>query len=94
MYGWIITKGYSSEETGTFGPRGILPDILERLRKGEGEIFRFLDDDGVVYAYGKLIIDPKEEQDYYPSPLYDYGAPSFGCTSIQYLFDEKWVTIV
>lgn len=45
--------------------------------KGMTERFRLLDDDGIVYAYGKA----KEGVDFEPL---DYYMCSYGCTRIQY----------
>ena len=48
-----------------------------RDTKGMTESFRLLDDDGVVYAYGKA----KPNIDFEPLDAYMY---SYGCTEIQY----------
>lgn len=61
--------------------------VLERLRAGEGEPFRMLDDDGNLYYEG-LFIDDSENEDYQPEaefqPLDCYGLPNAGAVTIQY----------
>jgi hypothetical protein len=49
-----------------------------------------LDDDGIVYYYGKIVGDGCEGFE----PLRDFGTPNAGCTSIQYKDDDglwKWL---
>ena len=49
----------------------------KRDTEGMTQEFRLLDDDGIVYAYGKA----KEGVDFEPLDYYMY---SYGCTEIQY----------
>lgn len=88
-YGWIITKDHLAEhfeesEAGVMGPNGISPAIEQRLKSGEGEPFRLLDDDGEVYYTGLQIGGSGEE------PLLDFGAPNAGCTMLQQRVNGKW----
>lgn len=52
-------------------------EYTKRNTEGMTENFRLLDDDGVIYAYGKA----KEGIDFEPLDYYMY---SYGCTEIQY----------
>ena len=58
--------------------------------KATGQAFRLLDDDGVLYYSGVCIHDGGEESIF--SPLDVFGLYS-GCTDIQYLTNDKWVSI-
>ncbi len=51
---------------------GFLPELFD---------FRLLDDDGVVYAYGKSTNDGSTESAFAPLDRY---MPEYGCTEIQY----------
>lgn len=82
-YGWIIDKdvidnGHSNNLT---GPNGISATIFNMLKNGEGEPFRMLDDDRILYYEGRLIGDDNTDGF---EPLDDYGTPGAGCTIIQY----------
>ena len=63
-YAWIITHVNTSDdvlgddcadEKGTMGPRRASPEMIARLKAGEGHTFRMLDDDGNWYYRGKII---------------------------------------
>lgn len=105
-YGWIITKDHLFEadppsedvispaptsDVGTMGPSDIPDEIAERLRAGEGAKFRIYDDDGELYYSGRFIGDSEDDHDF--GPLWDFGAPNAGATSIRYLVNGKWTEL-
>lgn len=83
----ITPKGEEGYGTGTIGPRTARPDTIARLKAGEGESFRLLDGDGIVYYHG-LFIDDDEREGYDAEsefqPLDCYGTPNAGCAWIEY----------
>lgn len=79
------------------GPRNIRPETEARLRNGEGEKFRMLDDDDILYFEG-LFIDDGEAEDWEVEaefqPLDAYGRPDSGAVQIQYKNkDGVWESI-
>lgn len=85
---YIITKDLLENKASTVeGPAMADIRVLERLRAGEGEEFRLLDDDRIPYYEGRFI-DDSENEDYQPEaefqPLDCYGLPNAGTTIIQY----------
>jgi hypothetical protein len=83
-----ITKDLLENKASTVeGPAMADIRVLERLRNGEGEAFRLLDDDRIPYYEG-LFIDDSENEEYQPTaefqPLDCYGLPNAGATIIQY----------
>lgn len=65
---------------------GRLPRMKKRLLERDGIVpklydFRLLDDDGVIYAYGKSTNDGSTESAFAPLDRYMY---EYGCTEIQY----------
>jgi hypothetical protein len=83
-----ITKDLLENKASTVeGPAMADIRVLERLRNGEGEAFRLLDDDRIPYYEG-LFIDDSENEEYQPAaefqPLDCYGLPNAGATIIQY----------
>lgn len=91
-YEWVITKDKIADpdaESGSFqnaigltGPRGATnsADFIQK----NGEKFRMKDDDGEIYYYGYLMIHKEETGEEEFAPLYDFGMPNAGCTSIEY----------
>ena len=69
------------------GPRNIRPETEARLRSGQGEPFRMLDDDRELYFEG-LFIDDGEAEDWEAEaefqPLDAFGRPDSGAVIIQY----------
>lgn len=98
--GWIITKdviGDDAESAGEMGPAGISREVADALLDGEGKRFRMLDDDRIVYYYGRWIEDEEAESLAFEAcvddfqPLDNFGAPYAGCTIIQYRNDKgQW----
>lgn len=85
---YIITKDLLENKASTVeGPAMADIRVLERLKNGEGEEFRLLDDDRNLYYEGRFI-DDSENEEYQPEaefqPLDCYGLPNAGCTIIQY----------
>ena len=86
MFDFCITKWCKSiTDSGKDEYTGDLAKLKARLTETIGSVptlydFRLLDDDGIVYAYGKSTDDSSEDAftplDWY---MYDYG-----CTEIQY----------
>lgn len=60
-YGWIIDRvntlelGDESDEQGTMGPSNIPDTLAAALLRGEGHMFRMLDDDGIWYYRGRIV---------------------------------------
>lgn len=83
---FCITKWCGSiTDSGKDEYTGRLPKMMEELKKEYGVIpplydFRLLDDDGIVYAYGKST-DNSSEDAFEPLDCYEYV---YGCTEIQY----------
>lgn len=77
-------EGYG---VGVEGPRTARPETLARLHAGEGEQFRMLDDDQIVYYHGRFI-DDADAEDYRGEtefqPLDCYGTPNAGAVILQY----------
>lgn len=101
--GFIITKdvyekkNYALDDPkAIIGPRNITAETEEKLRNGEGQKFRLLDDDGIVYFEG-LFIDDAEAEDWEVEvefqPLDAFGRPNSGAVTIQYLEDGKWTAL-
>ena len=77
---FIITHDYiDTDAVGTIGPRSITETRVVRLRAGEGEEFRMLDDDNVLCYRGRILDARSDLQ-----PLDCFGTPNVGCTQIQY----------
>lgn len=95
-YAWIITKDYlpsddQEEATGLTGPYDALPDLLERLAKGEGKTFDLYDDDGERYYRGRLLTNsPTMEEEHCYAPLEDFGQGWAGCTAVRWLGHPEW----
>lgn len=75
-YAWMLT-------TGTIGPSTAPADAVAQLKLFQGTQFRMYDDDDELMASGWFLGDWESEDGF--GPLDDYGTPSLGCTSIQYL---------
>lgn len=94
-YAWIITSvtphgGCPESERGTIGPSRAPNFLICETRRRKAQAFRMLDDDGIIYYYGRIAgtFDGFE-------PLEDFGTPNAGCTSIQ-LYDrdkKEWNTL-
>lgn len=84
---YITAKGEEGYGTGTIGPRTAQPDTIERLANGEGDKFRLVDGDDIVYYHGRFI-DDSEREGYDAEaefqPLDCYGTPNAGCAYIEY----------
>ena len=91
-YGWLITEDLLDDgEAGISGPPGLKDEMLERLKKGKGKLFRMSDDDGEVYYKGRFIGDNNSDEF---EPLDDFGMPNAGCVSIEYYEHKKgWVMV-
>lgn len=95
-YGWIIDidhfpdgpEGTNSNAKGVIGPRSVSWEINSSLRNGQGIPFRMRDDDGEVMYEGRFIGDADDEEAF--GPLWDFGMPNAGCTSIEYKRNGKW----
>lgn len=91
-YGWIIDVDHdadndeplatNSNAVGLTGPRNINPEDQQALKNGGGRRFRMYDDDGELVYEGRFIGDSEGDDGF--GPLDDFGAPNYGCTSIQY----------
>jgi hypothetical protein len=91
-YAWIIDADHLNDgdpslfgsDKGTFGPRNAPPELIERLRNGEGDTFIMLDDDGELYYTGRVLY-ADEAWANHEEPLQDFGMPNAGCTEIRYV---------
>lgn len=101
-YAWRIDRDelkLPPSRVGTIGPRAAHPALVDRLAKGEGRRFRMLDDDGIVYYIGRIIVaetaqgadEPGTTLDF--APLDDFGMPDSGCTAIEYDEGDAWVAL-
>jgi len=80
-YGWIIDVDvFDGEATGVTGPRGGM-----EVPEGEGEEFRMYDDDGVLYAEGRIVGDYDGFE-----PLDDFGEGNWGCIGVKYKGVDGW----
>lgn len=83
MTHFCITKWCKSiTDSGKDEYTGRLPRMKDKLKNLYGEIptlydFRLLDDDGIVYAYGKCT----DDSSFGPLDIY---MDAYGCTEIQY----------
>lgn len=86
MFDFCITKWCKSiTDSGKDEYTGNLNEMKARLIQDLGSVpelydFRLLDDDGIVYAYGKSTDDSSEDA-FTPLDCYEYV---YGCTEIQY----------
>ena len=104
-YAWTITRDHlvEEDETGrkyTCGPRNVsdrqaamltagapLPDDMER------HVFRMYDDDGELCYTGMAVFPleaPAFTDDPLVAPLYEFGAPDAGCTTISWEGHPDW----
>lgn len=89
MYKWVITEDHVSggDDVGVIGPHDA-PDGLDPLTQ-RGQRFRMKDDDGVLYYEGSIVGDYSGFE-----PLWDFGQPNAGCTSIELQEGgNKWVVL-
>ncbi len=91
-YGWRIDQDYLCDgdriqrsEAGVTAPRAIPPACISQLTRGEGTLFRMLDDDGELYYQGRIVGQFEGFE-----PLDDFGMPNAGATVIEYLKDGQW----
>jgi hypothetical protein len=94
---FITRKGETGYGVGVHGPRTARPETLRRLDAGEGEPFRMLDDDQIVYYHGR-VIDDHDAEDYHGEPEFQpldcYGTPNAGAVWVQYRdATGTWTTI-
>lgn len=95
-YGWVIDRDHlydpndsiALDEAHTVGPHDVPPDLEGRLEDGEGRTFQMFDDDGGLYYTGRFLSDDPESLDT-DAPLYDFGQPNAGCTTIEYPASES-----
>lgn len=115
MTAWIITKDKIADDKdklenpdgkcnayakGLIGPSIASDKDEARLRAGEGREFRMLDDDGIIYYYGRILEqsdctgeyeDGAWGKDSELAPLDCFGSPNAGCVQIEYKnADGKW----
>jgi hypothetical protein len=99
-YAWIIDidlmadvagpVGTNANAPGVSGPADAPDEFLAELAGGRGRRFRILDDDGELYYEGRWIgcnwacYDGANLDDAAFGPLWDFGAPNAGATSIWY----------
>lgn len=98
-YGWIITKdhipfddepeGTTLNAKGVIGPHNVPDWMITLLQSSKhGKKFQIRDDDNEKYYNGRYI-GPDDETMF--APLWDFGAPNSGATSIFYKNEEgKW----
>lgn len=89
-YAWlIVTDHIETDSADVAGPYGASPEQIAALRHGAGAAFQMRDDDSILYYSGRILgtYDGFE-------PLADYGAPSAGCTIIEYQNDAgEWTRL-
>lgn len=94
---FITRKNEEGYGVGVTGPRTARDETIARLQKGEGDAFRLLDDDGLVYYHGRFLDDTLAE-DYQSEPEFQaldcYGTPNAGAAWIQYRNEHgTWETL-
>jgi len=96
-YGWIIDHDVVSpkdeeNEAGVMGPHNISDAMTAELKAGEGKLWVIKDDDDIVYYIGRVILPPDDDEPWDETPefgpLWDYGTPNAGATSIHYWNEE------
>lgn len=67
QYAWTIDRvnvkelgDDMGEEVGTFGPRDASDELLDRLKRGDGHVFRMVDGDGIWYYRGRIVFTDTE----------------------------------
>lgn len=105
MTAWIIIKDQIADKSepegtnlnakGLIGPGIATERDMQRLRNGEGQKFRLLDDDGEVYYIGRQLTESECTEEYEEgmfggdsqlAPFDDFGRPNAGCAQM-----EIWV---
>lgn len=85
---YLITKDLvDNTAVGVEGPALADIRVLARLKNGEGEEFRMLDDDRNLYYEGRFIDDSENEEwqrEAEFQPLDCWGLPNAGAVIIQY----------
>lgn len=87
--------GCNAYAKGLMGPGEppISENDKQRLLSGEGREFRLLDDDGIVYYYGRILGQSSITEEYESgmwgqdselAPLENFGGPNAGCVQIEY----------
>jgi len=99
MYAWIIDfdhvhkAGVDGNEMETVGPNRAETWQANRLLRdiGVGERFRLVDSDGFVMFTGRIDFGAEHRRKWnWFAPLDQFGR-SYGCTSIEYFENGKWV---
>lgn len=85
---FIITRDViepENSQAGVIGPRN---NTLTKDQLKQGQKFRMLDDDDIVYYYG-FYVESGDSDEF--EPLVCFGLPNAGCTAIQYKDNKgKW----
>lgn len=91
-YAWVIIKDLiDGEDTGVIGPSDAPPELVAKLKAGEGERFRMDDDEGEAYYLGRIVGDYTFEE-----PLVDFGTPNAGAVAL-YTYDaglRNWRMVI
>lgn len=99
-YAWIIDvdhdategapEGTNDNAKGRIGPRNVDPALLAVLERGEGRTFRMYGDEDELVYEGRWVgphwreYDGRLLDETAFGPLWDFGAPNWGCTDIFY----------
>ena len=83
---FIITADHinagDDRRVGVIGPSAISSVLTVRLKAGEGQRFRLIDDDNCLCYEGKFLDGPDVADEF--QPLDCFGMPDAGCTRIDY----------
>lgn len=91
---WTITKDHLADPdapqpsnlnaVGIVGPRNAKMTAEEIIQHPQGRRFRMKDDDGEVYYEGIMVVTPEDGDEGEFRPLWDFGMPNAGATTIEY----------
>ena len=101
---WTITKDYIADPAarkpsnqnavGMVGPSHAKLTAEEILGHPDGQVFRMKDDDGELYYEGVMVITPEDGDEAEFRPLWDFGMPNAGATTIEYRqSDGTWTPL-
>ena len=88
MYAWTIDRDHTGwTDSGKTIPHNAPAALLAALLKGEGDVFRLLDDDGEVSIVGRIVGDFVGNE-----PLLDYGGAQ-GCTKVEFMHNGQFTAL-
>lgn len=83
-------QGTNANAVGVVGPSDATLTSDEIKNHVDGQKFRMLDGDSTVVYEGVYVETPDSDQF---EPLDSFGEPNYGCSTIQYRENGKWVEL-